>query len=196
MDELKRVAQRSPDGQKRIQSIDHPLVYRLRISNHRGATWVDDENDVVWLCGVHRREAGSDDDAFEYFRALHIDGSLLPTEEDLLRLQSERVYVVYRELARGLRELLDEALGSVGTEVSTELCGWLPARVLVIESDLQEVWCALSVVNNQGEVVSERLRDILFAALEEHLAPVEIEARHDWPTGEVEWFEVVRLGIR
>jgi hypothetical protein len=51
-------------------------------------------------------------------------------------------------------------------------------------------------VNSDGQVVREDLRDFLFVALEEYLAAVESESRHDWPTGPVEWFEVVRLGIR
>ena len=51
-------------GQKRILSISYPLVYRLRVSSERGAAWLDEEG-IVWLCAVRRREEGSDDDAFE-----------------------------------------------------------------------------------------------------------------------------------
>jgi len=73
--ELRRIAATSPTGQKRILAIDHPLVYRLRVSSERGATWVD-EDGVVWLCAVRRREEGSDDDAFAWFAELHQDGRL------------------------------------------------------------------------------------------------------------------------
>ena len=41
--ELRRIAPRSPQGQKRILSIAQPLVYRLRVSSARGVTWVDEE---------------------------------------------------------------------------------------------------------------------------------------------------------
>ena len=44
----------SPTGQKRILSIAEPLVYRLRVSSERGATWIDDDQ-VVWLCAVRRQ---------------------------------------------------------------------------------------------------------------------------------------------
>src|ERR1700676_5720534 len=62
LDELRRIAPTSPDGQKRILSIAHPLVYRIRVSSERGATWADDGHSIVWLCAVHRREQDSDDD--------------------------------------------------------------------------------------------------------------------------------------
>ena len=41
--ELRRIAPQSPTGQKRILSIAEPLVYRLRVSSERGATWIDDD---------------------------------------------------------------------------------------------------------------------------------------------------------
>ena len=47
MDELRRVAPTSPTGQKRILSIDHPLVYRIRVSSERGATWLDEPRSIV-----------------------------------------------------------------------------------------------------------------------------------------------------
>jgi hypothetical protein len=49
--EVRRLAPTSPQGQKRILAIDHPLVYRIRLSGYRGVTWVDEEHDIVWLCG-------------------------------------------------------------------------------------------------------------------------------------------------
>ena len=61
LDELRRIAPTSPTGQKRILSIAHPVVYRLRVSTERGATWLD-EDEVLWLCAVRRREDGSDDE--------------------------------------------------------------------------------------------------------------------------------------
>ena len=67
LDELRRVAPTAPLGQKRILSIGWPLVYRLRASSHRAATWVDEEHGIVWLCAVHWREEVSDDDAYAWF---------------------------------------------------------------------------------------------------------------------------------
>ena len=89
LEELRRVTPVSPKGQKRILSIDHPLVYRLRVSSERGATWVDDSDEIVWLCSAHRREDDSDEDAYAYFAQLHAAGALLPDDDDRLRDRAE-----------------------------------------------------------------------------------------------------------
>ncbi len=47
-----------------------------------------------------------------------------------------------------------------------------------------------------GTGVKPQLRDLLFAALEQHVAPALLEPRGDWPTGPVSWAEVVVLGLR
>jgi hypothetical protein len=67
---------------------------------------------------------------------------------------------------------------------------------VVEDSGLDEIWCALSVRATDGTFPTERLRDLLFASLGEHLAAADVEARGDWPTGDVQWFEVVRLWMR
>lgn len=194
--ELHRVAATSPTGQKRILAIDHPLVYRLRMSSERGATWLD-EDGVVWLCAVRRREEGSDDDAFTWFAELHQDGRLLPTDEDRLRDQAEEALRSFRRLSRALFELIDVARDEPAIEHDTELDGWLPGRALVFRGeDVEEIWCAISVRAADGNFIRPALRDLLFAALEEHLAPAVFEARSDWPTGDVGWFEAVRFGMR
>jgi len=79
-DELRRIAPTSPKGQKRVLSIDRPLVYRLRVSNERGSTWVDDDQNIVWLCAVRRRETGSKADSFAWFAELHTAGALLSSD--------------------------------------------------------------------------------------------------------------------
>jgi len=197
LEELHRVADTSPQGQKRIESIDYPLVYRLRVSDHRGATWVDEDRNVVWLCAVHKREEGSDDDAYEWFRGLHTSGDLLPTEEDQDRLLIDAAVHVFRTAETDLLELVDEAIAQPGEELAKDLGGWLPCRVVVIESDgVQEIWCAISGRNTDGGFVSEKIKNGLFLSLEAHLDPVLMESRYDWPGGQAEWFEVVRLAIR
>jgi hypothetical protein len=199
LDELRRVAPTSPEGQKRILSIEKPLVYRIRVSSERGATWIDDRDgvSVVWLCGAHRREADSDDDAFVYFAELHDSGRLLPSDDDRVRDLAETAIRVQRRLTKDLLSLVDKARSREGVEVQGELDDWLPCRVLVIAVDeTEEVWCALSVRGNDGAFAPDRVRDLLFASLEQHLAPVLFEARDDWPTGLPEWFEAVVLGIR
>lgn len=203
LDELRRVAPESPTGQKRILSIDHPLVYRIRVSSHRGATWVDErivddeERVIVWLCAARGRETGSEDDAFVHFAALHASDELLPDDDDRLRDQSEAVLRLFKGLSRELIALLDAALAEKGTEQRADLGDWLPCRILVLQGEgVEEIWCAVSVRGADEVFVSEDLRDLLFVTLERHVAPALFETRNDWPTGDVQWFEVVRLGMR
>ena len=196
LDELRRVAPHSPAGQKRILSIDHPLLYRIRVSAHRGATWVDEDDEIVWLCAARRREDGSADDAYAWFADLHARGELLPSADDRLRDRAEAAIRLQRGLAAELLHLFNRAHAEKGTEQRADLGDWLPCRVLVIGGEVEEIWCALSVRAANGAGVSSVVRDLLFATLERHVAPAVFEVRTDWPTGPVEWFEVVRLGIR
>lgn len=191
-----RIAPTSPVGQKRILAIDHPLVYRLRVSAERGATWLD-EDGVVWLCAVRRREDGSDDDAFAWFAELHQDGRLLPTDQDRLRDHAEEAVRSFGRLRAALFELIEVARDEPAIEHDTELDGWLPSRALVYRGDdVEEIWCAISVRAADGNFIRPAVRDLLFVALEDHLAPAVFEARSDWPTGDIGWAEAVRLGMR
>ncbi len=79
--EARRLAPSAPRGQKRILSIGHPLVYRLRHARWRGATWLESDEARFWLCAGAQREEGSGDDAYELFAALHRAGRLLPDED-------------------------------------------------------------------------------------------------------------------
>jgi len=197
LEELRRIAPVSPQGQKRILAIVQPVVYRLRVGSFRGATWVDEENGVVWLCAVHRREQDSDDDAYAWFADLHAKGRLLPSQDDRLRDRAEAVIRLQRGLTAGLLQLVAEALSRRGTELAADLGGYLPCRVLVLESGgVEEIWCALSGRAADGTHVRDRLRDILFAALENRFPDAVFEVRGDWPAGQVGWWEVVRLGLR
>jgi hypothetical protein len=197
LDELRRIAPTSPLGQKRILSIDRPMVYRLRASSHRAATWVDDEHGIVWLCAVHRRQEGSGDDAYAWFARLHADGQLLPADDDRLRDRAEAVIRLQRGLTSELLQLADEALIRQGTELRSDLGRYLPCRVLALGgSGVEEIWCALSVRAADGTHIADELRNILFAALEVHFPDAIFEVRSDWPTGHVAWWETVRLGLR
>jgi hypothetical protein len=194
--ELRRIAPTTPVGQKRILSIDHPLVYRIRVSSGRGAIWLDGEG-VVWLCAVRRREEGSDDDAFKWFLELHRAGRLLPTGDDRLRDKAEEALRSFRRLSGAFFDLVEGARHNPGTESDADLDGWLPGRALAYRSEeVEEIWCAISVRAVDGNFIRAEVRDLLFAALEERLAPAVFEARGDWPTGDVGWFETVRLGLR
>lgn len=195
--ELRRIAPTSPQGQKRILSIAHPLVYRLRVSSERGATWLDDANEIVWLCAAHRREDDSDDDAYSFFAQLHASGTLLPNADDDLRDRAEAAIRLHRLLTADLIELVDRGLANISVEQRADLGELLPCRVLVVDTDgLQEIWCALSVRAANGDHVRDTVRDLLFVELEKHLTPAATESRSDWPGSAVAWFEVVVLSVR
>jgi hypothetical protein len=69
--------------------------------------------------------------------------------------------------------------------------------VLALASEgIEEVWCALSVVAVDGSGTPQKLRDVLFAELEQALQPAVAEVRADWPGGIASWDEVVRLYLR
>jgi hypothetical protein len=195
--ELRRTAPTSPQAQKRILSIAQPLVYRLRVSSQRGVTWVDEAHDIVWLCAVHRREEDSDDDAYVWFARLHDDGELLPSGDDRLRDRAEAIIRLQRGLTAELLQLVSDALAQQGKELMADLGGYLPCRVVVLGTGgVEEIWCALSVRATDGMHIRDELRDILFASLEAHFPEAIFEARNDWPTGRVDWWEAVRLGLR
>jgi hypothetical protein len=195
--ELRRIAPVSPQGQKRVLSISSPLVYRLRFSAERGVTWVDEDHGVVWLCAVHRRQEGSDDDAYAWFAKLHADGKLLPSGDDRLRDRAEAVIRLQRGLTTAMLRLVDEARSHRGSELGADLGGYLPCRVLVLgDGTIEEIWCALSARAADGTHVRDELRDILFAALEAHFPDAVFDVRSDWPGGTAGWWETVRLGLR
>jgi hypothetical protein len=60
---------------------------------------------------------------------------------------------------------------------------------------VEGIWCALSSRTPDGTHVRDRLRDILFAALENRCPGAVFEVRSDWPVGPVGWWEVVRLSL-
>jgi hypothetical protein len=102
----------------------------------------------------------------------------------------------YLNTQEALFQLVQKARNHPATEHATDLKGWLPSRVLVQQDEgFEEIWCAVSVRAGDGSLIRAKVRDLLFAALEEHLAPVLFEARSDWPTGDVGWFEAVRFGM-
>jgi hypothetical protein len=191
-----RLAPVSPAGQKRILSIARPLVYRLRVSDYRGATWMDQGHAVLWLCGARRRQEGSEEDAYAWFSALDERGELLPNDDDMIRYRAEGALRVYKLLQSELFKHADDALAGEGSERMIDLGGMLPCRLLIRGRGVREIWCALSLRSCDGSFVKEELRDVLFADLGQHLGAEICEPRYDWPIGQLNLFEAVRLFLR
>lgn len=128
---------------------------------------------------------------------LHGTGRLLPSQADRLRDRAEAVIRLQRGLIAELLQLVDDAVSRRGTELAADLGGYLPCRVLVRDGDgIETIWCALGSRAADGTHIRDQLRDILFLALERRFPDAVFEVRTDWPTGQPDWWEVVRLGLR
>ncbi len=176
-------------------SIDHPLVYRLRQGRWRGATWLETDARRFWLCSAAQRKAGSPDDAYEFFAALHDAGRLLPEDDDRLRNALERNARVIDAAAAEIAEMLAEASGRRGRDAAVRFGGFVDARLHVSRAG-DEVWVAIATQAADGGFVEDRLRDVLFRLVFDAARAEASEPRADWPSGSLAWFEVARLGLR
>ncbi len=193
--EARRIGPAAPRGQKRILSIDYPLVYRLRHGRWRGATWLEADAGRFWLCAAAQREVGSPDDAYEFFAALHAAGRLLPDDDDRLRDALERNARVIDAAAAEIPALLARATARRGHDVAVRFGQLVDARLHVSPAG-DEVWVAIATQAVDGRFVEERLRDVLFRLVFDAARAEVSEPRADWPSGPLAWFEVARLGLR
>jgi len=191
--EARRLASAAPRGQRRILSIEHPLVYRLRHGRWRGATWLEAEAARFWLCAGAQREEGSGEDAYEIFAALHRAGRLLPDDDDRLRDELERNARIIDDAADLIPSVLADAFNH--RDVTACFGGLVDARLHVTVPG-EEVWVAIATQATDGRFVEERLRDVLFGLVLDAAEAELWEPRADWPSGELAWFEVARLGLR
>jgi hypothetical protein len=193
--EARRLAPSAPRGQKRILSIEHPLVYRIRHARWRGATWLETDEGRFWLCAGAQREEGSGDDAYEHFVALHDAGRLLPTDDDRLRDALERNARIIDAVTAAIPEALADALARRGRDVTMRFGDLVDARLHATAAG-DEIWVAIATQAVDGRFVDERLRDVLFRLVFDAAEAELWEPRADWPLGELAWFEVARLGLR
>jgi hypothetical protein len=76
---LNRRRDRSIDTKVVAPITSHETVYRLAYGDrHRGATWYDSANHVVWLLAYAQHEFEGEGDAFPYFKSLDAAGRLFP----------------------------------------------------------------------------------------------------------------------
>ncbi len=123
-------------------------AYRLGHGHdHRGATWHDQTERVVWLCAYGLHRSGEDDDAFPYFHELIGTGSLLPTEDDYTALFDDRGRRFTETLYEDAQQLLARARATPGVEQSGLLGGEETAAIVVeVVDTLQETYVAFSVL--------------------------------------------------
>lgn len=131
----------------------------------------------------------------ELLTALHRAGRLLPDDDDRLRDALERNVRIIDDAANSIASVLAEAFDHRGRDVAVSFGGLIDTRLHVIAPG-EEVWVAIATQAADGRFVEERPRDVLFGLV---LAAAETELREpraDWPSGELAWFEVARLGLR
>ncbi len=130
-------------------------VYRLGLGNdHRGATWHDQGERVVWLCAYRLHRSGEEDDAFPYFHELIAAGVLLPTEDDYAALFDDRGRRFTETLYEDALQLLSRARSTPGAEQVGILGGEKTAAVLVeVVDTLEEIYVAFSTVGMDASQV-------------------------------------------
>ena len=193
--EARRIAPTAPRGQKRILSIERPLVYRIRHGRWRGATWLESDEGRLWLCAGAQREEGSGEDAYEHFVALHAAGRLLPDDDDRLRDALERNARIIDGAAAAIPGALADAFARRGRDIALRVDEFIDMRLHATAAG-DEIWVAIATQSADGRFVDERLRDVLFRLVFDAARAEVVEPRADWPLGELAWFEVARLGLR
>lgn len=120
-------------------------VYTLGFGHrHRGATWHDEANRVIWLCAYGQHESGAADDAFPYFKQLDTEGRLLPMRGDYEGLIEDRNRRFADTVVDDAQRLLAEALEEPGIEKPAVLAGSVGVGVAVeVVETLEETYVAI-----------------------------------------------------
>jgi hypothetical protein len=120
-------------------------VYTLGYGHrHRGATWHDEQNRVIWLCAYGRHESGASDDAFPYFKQLDAESRLLPAREGYERLVEDRNRRFTETVVHDAQLLLSEAREDPGVERSGVLADSVGVGVAVeVVETLEETYVAI-----------------------------------------------------
>lgn len=120
-------------------------VYTLGYGHrHRGATWHDEQNGVIWLCAYGRHQSGAADDAFPYFKQLDAEGRLFPTREDYESLIEDRNRRFADAIVADAQALLAGAREEPGVEKPGVLADSVGAGVAVqVVETLEETAVAI-----------------------------------------------------
>lgn len=139
----------NPTGGKTVGPVaGERTIYRLGLGHaHRGATWFDAHEQVVWLCAYGFHRSGETDDAFPYFQGLIRAGGILPTEDDYEALFRDRAHRFTETLPQDAQDLLAKARSNPGVE-QVGLLGGHQSTTIVVEviETLEETHVAFSMV--------------------------------------------------
>jgi len=120
-------------------------VYTLRHSHHhRGATWHDEESNVVWLLAIGRHRSGQADDAFKHFQDLSERGCFYPEEGDLEDLLSDRSEEFIEWARISIPHLLENARKELGVELQITIGSEPVSCVVHVVETAEERFFAVS----------------------------------------------------
>jgi hypothetical protein len=97
-------------------------LFRLGVEDdHRGATWFDQDEQVVWLCAYGWHRSGERDDAFQHFARLLKNDEIYPTRDDYERLLRDRQHRFIELVPRHAEAARARAMGSQRTIIEAQL---------------------------------------------------------------------------
>lgn len=113
--------------------------------DHRGGTFFDEQERVVWLVAYRRHRSGSEDDFFPYCKELDRKDRLLPTAQDYERLVRDRDGRIVRSIVIEAPLILKDARQQ-GTERRVMLGGNHGACIAIeAADDLEAITIAFKV---------------------------------------------------
>jgi hypothetical protein len=128
--------------------------------DHRGATWLDVHERVVWLCAYGWHRSGQRNDAFQLFAQLLENDEIYPTRDDYRRLLLDRQRRFIDLVPRHAAEARAEAMRSQRTIIEAELGHPLDRQLkLRIMADTMGNIAEISVAFNQ---VGFNQKEIMF----------------------------------
>jgi len=146
---------RHPKGQETIQPLAHMNeVYSLHAQRWRGATWHDEDENVVWLVAGAIHRSGAEDDLYPHARDLDANVALAPSIQDydwMFEARDRGFFDVAYEQAEELRR---RAQVDSPREVSVVLGGRIPVSLVVEDVDgMRMVTLAISWQWVNGDLV-------------------------------------------
>jgi hypothetical protein len=122
-------------------------VWALRRTHyHRGATWHDTANGVLWLCAYCLHCSGDPDDAYPYFKDLDRAGRLLPCRADLALLEREQRTRFFDLVTGDAENLLQRAHANPNKEQAAVIGGGVPTGIVVeVVETLEELAVAMKI---------------------------------------------------
>lgn len=124
---------------------DRTIYHLARGNDHRGATWFDESERVVWLCAYRLHRSGAADDAFPYFHELILSGRIWPVEEDYLWLERDQAIRFGERLPTDAAALLASARAAPAKEHRGHVGGDEVGLLIEVVETLEETYIAFDL---------------------------------------------------